>query len=160
MLFANTTVPLNNLELEITITDSDDIFRDTDDKVNTTMCLFHNTIQVYTDCCTKSSIGVCNMLTIMFFACFIVYACIFIYIMNKKTWLKEQGMYINVFSFQMCVLLRKQFNGDHNITSLVRGIYYSYYGRHTNNNLNWYMALRTAPLICSIQSMTSYTLHL
>lgn len=80
--------------------------------------------------------------------------------MNKKTWLKEQGMYINVFSFQMCVLLRKQIFGVHNITFLVRGIYYSYYGRHTNNSLNWYMALRTAPLICSIQSMTSYTLHL
>jgi hypothetical protein len=87
------------------------------------------------------------MLTIMFFACFLIYACIFVYIMNKKTWLKEQGMYINVFSFQMCVLL-------------LRGIYYSYYGRTTNQSLNWYMALRTAPLICSIQSMTSYTLHL
>jgi hypothetical protein len=46
------------------------------------------------------------------------------------------------------------------ILYLVRGIYYSYYGRTTNQSLNWYMALRTAPLICSIQSMTSYTIHL
>lgn len=43
---------------------------------------------------------------------------------------------------------------------LVRGIYYSHYGSKSNQSLNWYMALRTAPLICSIQSMTSYTLHL
>jgi hypothetical protein len=108
MLFDNTSVPhLNNLELEITITDSSDILGDKVEKINTTMCLFHNTINVYTDCCTESSVGVCTMLMIMFFACFIIYACIFVYIMNKKTWLKEQGMYINVFSFQMCVLLRK-----------------------------------------------------
>lgn len=112
MLFANTTVPLNNLELEITIKDSSDILGEKEEKVNTTMCLFHNTIQIYTDCCTESSIGVCNMLMIMFFACFLIYACIFIYIMNKKTWLREQGMYINVFSFQMCVLLRKNIFGD------------------------------------------------
>jgi len=48
------------------------------------MCLFHNTISVYTDCCTESSMGVCNYLMMMFFACFIIYAGIFIYIMNKK----------------------------------------------------------------------------
>ena len=108
LLFGNTSVPhLNNLELEITIRDDPDIFGDRDEKVNTTMCLFHNTINVYTDCCTESSVSVCNKLMIMFFACFLIYACIFVYIMNKKTWLKEQGMYINVFSFQMCVLLRK-----------------------------------------------------
>lgn len=90
MLFDNTSAPhLNNLELEITIKDSSDILGDKEEKINTTMCLFHNTINVYTDCCTESSVGVCTMLMIMFFACFIIYACIFVYIMNKKTWLKE-----------------------------------------------------------------------
>ena len=148
LLFDNASAGyLNNHELEITIKDNYDIFRDTEEKVNMTICLFHNTINVYTDCCTESSIGVCTKLMVMCFACFLIYGCIIFYIMNKKTRLKEQGMYINVFSFQICVLL-------------LRGFYYSYYGRTSNQSLNWYMALRTAPLICSILSMTSYTLHL
>ena len=81
------------------------------------MCLFHNTFSVYTDCCTDSSIGVCNMLMIMFFVSFVIYAVIFIRINNKQNagnkatgagnWLQSQGMYLNVFTFQMLVLLCK-----------------------------------------------------
>jgi hypothetical protein len=54
---------------------------------------------------------------------------------------------VQIFTFQMCVLL-------------LRGLYYSHYGRVENQSLNMYMALRTAPIICSLQSFTSYTLHL
>ncbi len=68
-------------------------------------CLFKGTLNTYVDCCTDSSIKVCNYLMVMFFACFIVYLGTFIYIMNKKNWIKDQGLYVNVFTFQMCVLL-------------------------------------------------------
>ena len=102
-----------------------------------TLCLFHGTNKTYTDCCTDSSIKVCNYLMVMFFCCFILYAGIFIYIMNKKQWMKEQGLYVQIFTFQMCVLL-------------LRGLYYSHYGRVENQSLNMYMALRTAPIICSL----------
>jgi hypothetical protein len=109
VVFGNKSLPLQNLELEIVIKDgSGDILGDKGDVVNTTMCLFKNTIQTYTDCCTDSSVHLCDYLMIMFFACFVIYAGIFIYITNKKTWLKDQGMYINVFSFQLCVLLCKK----------------------------------------------------
>ena len=43
---------------------------------------------------------------------------------------------------------------------VVRGLYYSYFGRVSNKSLNTYMAFRTAPLIASIQSMTSYSIQL
>ena len=39
-------------------------------------------------------------------------------------------------------------------------MYYSYFGRVSNTSLNTYMAFRTAPLIASIQSMTSYSIQL
>lgn len=39
-------------------------------------------------------------------------------------------------------------------------MYYSYFGRSSNQSLNTYMAFRTAPLMCSIQSMTSYSIQL
>ena len=55
-----------------------------EEPVNMTLCLFHGTNKTYTDCCTDSSIKVCNYLMVMFFCCFILYAGIFIYIMNKK----------------------------------------------------------------------------
>jgi hypothetical protein len=108
---------VNNLEIEIKITDSSDIIGEKEEKVNTTMCLFHNTLSVYTDCCTESSIGVCDMLMIMFFVSFVIYAFVFIKINNKQNankevgggnWLLNQGMYLNVFSFQMMVLLCKE----------------------------------------------------
>jgi hypothetical protein len=53
------------------------------------------------------------------------------------------------------------FVSTHNSYSIiVRGLYYSYFGRVTNKSLNTYMAFRTAPLIASIQSMTSYSIQL
>ena len=55
-----------------------------EEPVNMTMCLFPGTIKTYTDCCTDSSMKVCNYLMVLFFCCFIIYAGIFIYIMNKK----------------------------------------------------------------------------
>ncbi len=67
--------------------------------IDTKMCLFPGTEGVYTDCCTDSSLKVCTYIMVMFFACFIIYAGIFIYIMNKKQWIKEQGLYVNVFGF-------------------------------------------------------------
>ena len=117
LLFDNDTSSVNNLEIEIKITDSSDIIGEKEEKVNTTMCLFHNTLSVYTDCCTESSIGVCDMLMIMFFVSFVIYAFVFIKINNKQNankevgggnWLLNQGMYLNVFSFQMMVLLCKE----------------------------------------------------
>lgn len=70
-------------------------------------CLFHDTLGIYTDCCTDSSIKVCNILSIMFFAALAGYIALFVYIMNKNPWIKQHGLYINVFSFQMLVLLCK-----------------------------------------------------
>ncbi len=55
-----------------------------EEPVDMTTCLFQGTTKIYTDCCTDSSIKVCNYLMVMFFCCFILYAGIFIYIMNKK----------------------------------------------------------------------------
>ena len=63
------------------------------------MCLFHGTEHTYTDCCTDSSISVCNYLAVMFFTCFVGYAGVFTYIMNKNPWIKRHGLYLNVFSF-------------------------------------------------------------
>lgn len=90
----------------------------------------------------------------MFFIGFVGYAGIFIYIMNNNPWLKRHGFYINLFSTQMCVIISKNLN----INDIVRGLFYSYFGRMINTDLNTYMAFRTAPLILSILSMTSYTI--
>jgi hypothetical protein len=62
----------------------DDFGGPVEDPVNMTLCLFQGTNKTYTDCCTDSSIKVCNYLMVMFFCCFILYAGVFIYIMNKK----------------------------------------------------------------------------
>ena len=54
---------------------------------------------IYTDCCTDSSIKVCNYLSIMFFAGLAAYIALFVYIMNKNPWIKHHGLYLNVFCF-------------------------------------------------------------
>jgi hypothetical protein len=77
------------------------------DPVNMAVCLFHDTLGVYTDCCTESSIKVCNYLSVMFFASLVAYIGLFVYIMNKNPWIKHHGLYINCFCFQMLVLLCK-----------------------------------------------------
>jgi hypothetical protein len=62
---------------------------------------------------------------VMFFVCFFLYACLFGYIMNKNPWLKHHGLYINVFSFQMLVLLCKCNNQRLDVYSpwaLLRGV--------------------------------------
>jgi hypothetical protein len=69
------------------------------DTVNTTVCLFKGTTQTYMDCCTESAIKTCNFLQIMFWACFVLYAATFYYIVQKKPWIKHHGLYINVFAF-------------------------------------------------------------
>lgn len=43
---------------------------------------------------------------------------------------------------------------------IVRGLYYSFFGRSNNNSVNTYIAFRTAPIVDSLVSMTSYTVHL
>ena len=78
-----------------------------EDPIDYGMCLFHDTLGTYTDCCTDSSLKVCNYLAIMFFASFVAYGGLFIYIMNKNPWIKHHGYYIQVFTFQMLVLLSK-----------------------------------------------------
>lgn len=72
------------------------------------MCLFQGTLNTYSDCCTQSSSKICTYLSVMFFVCFVGYASIFVYIMNNNPWIKRHGLYINVFSFQMCVLISKR----------------------------------------------------
>lgn len=61
------------------------------------------------DCCTDSAIKTCDFLQITFWACFVLYAATFYYIVQKKPWIKHHGLYINVFAFQMLVLLCKRF---------------------------------------------------
>lgn len=67
--------------------------------INTTMCLFPGTTQTYMDCCTDSALKTCNFLEVMFFACFVIYGGLFYYIVTKKPWIKQHGLYINVFVF-------------------------------------------------------------
>jgi len=44
----------------------------------------------------------------MFWVVFVAYAAIFAYIMNKNPWIRRHGLYINVFFFQMNVLVCKE----------------------------------------------------
>jgi hypothetical protein len=43
---------------------------------------------------------------------------------------------------------------------IVRGLYYVVFSRRGNHSLDLYMAFRTAPIMCSLQSMTSYSIQL
>lgn len=75
--------------------------------IDTKMCLYPGTAETYVDCCTDSSLKVCTYLSVMFWSCFVGYAALFIYIVNKNKWIKQHGLYLNVFFFQMFVLICK-----------------------------------------------------
>ena len=79
---------------------------DNSEQGNTTMCLFPGTDYVYIDCCTSSSIKLCNVLCAMFFVCLALYVAIIYYLVRKNPWIKRHGLYLNVFVFQLLVLLR------------------------------------------------------
>ncbi|CDW77045.1 UNKNOWN [Stylonychia lemnae] len=115
--------------------------------VNYTQCVFPGTSNIYVDCCTDSSYKICTIIAAMFFVVFAAYIVIFGYIVNKNPWIKRHGLYINVFVFQLMVII-------------MRGLYYSFFGRSKNESVNTYVAFRTAPIVVSLISMTSYTLHL
>eukprot|EP00347_Sterkiella_histriomuscorum_P009994 403339091 len=117
-----------------------------DEKVNYTQCIFPGTQKIYLDCCTDSSSKVCTYISVMFFVVFVAYVGLFGYILHKNPWIKRHGLYINVFFFQMNVII-------------LRGLFYSWFGRQ-NESLNSYIAFRTAPLVDSLISMSSYTIHL
>ena len=70
-----------------------------EEKVNDKMCLFPGTLHTYVDCCTESSLKVCSYLAVMFWACLVIYAGVFFYLMSKNPWVRTHGFYINVFSF-------------------------------------------------------------
>lgn len=72
------------------------------------VCLFAGSSSIYVDCCDHSSSQtVCTYLAVMFWVIFAAYLAIFAYIMNKNPWIRRQGLYINVFFFQMNVLVCK-----------------------------------------------------